>query len=346
MAGQGADPGEEDILAVVPTLNEARHIEGCLAALLGGSEAPAGFQLIVADGGSTDGTQAIVEGLASRIPNLHLIDNPVRLQAAALNEAVRRKASPRHTILVRCDAHSTYPPGFVMGVATSLRHAGADSIAVPMDAMGETSFGKAVAAITDTRLGSGGSAHRGGGRSHWVDHGHHAAFDLARFCQLGGYDETFAHNEDAEYDRRLTEAGGRIWLDAEWRIGVVARGTLGALMRQYFRYGKGRTRTVMKHRMRPRLRQMVPVLHVIALLVSALLVPLGPIGLAYPLLYGCLLIGAMAWGFARLGLAGLWCGAALGMIHTAWGLGFLTQIMIGSRKVGSTPELRSRTGVT
>lgn len=321
----------ESVLVVTPTLNEEAHIETCLASLMDGDETLRAAVFVVADGGSADATRDIVGRLARDRPNLRLIDNPDRLQAAAVNRAVAAAGEGR-AILVRCDAHSLYPPGFVLGVAKTLRAKGAASVAVPMDARGTGCFQRAAAWVTDTRLGSGGSAHRAGTCSDWVDHGHHAGFDLAWFRRLGGYDESFAHNEDAEYDRRLTKAGGRVWLEADLRITVAPRASLSGLARQYWRYGKGRARTVLKHAMRPRLRQIVPVGHVLALGLSAGAAALHPAGLIYPVAYGGLCLAVSLWAAARMGTAcGLWAGPALAAMHTAWGAGFLAQAARGRR---------------
>ena len=330
----------EAVLAVVPTFNEAAHIETCLASLIGDDPEMSRVTVVVSDGGSEDATRAIVEGLRTRWPNLALIDNPGRLQAAAINRAVAIMAGAHHRILVRCDAHSDYPPGFVMNVARALEQKDAASLVVPMDAAGEGCFRRALACITDTKLGSGGSAHRGGQRSDWVDHGHHAGFDLDWFRRLGGYDETFSHNEDAEYDRRLTEAGGRIWLEATLRIGIVPRGAPIALWKQYWRYGRGRARTVLKHRMRPRLRQMVPVIHVLVLGASLALLPFHGLGALYPALYGALMLGASLWAMACLAsLCGLWAGIAVAVMHTAWGAGFLVQLLQGRGPTSPTAAI-------
>lgn len=340
-----AYPAPETVLAVVPTLNEETHIEACLTALIGDDPALETARIVVADGGSTDRTREIVTGLQARWPNLMLIDNPARLQAAAINRAVVEAAEPRHRTLVRCDAHSSYPPGFILDVATALGKRGAASLVVPMDAEGEGCFQRALAWVTDTKLGSGGSAHRGGQRSDWVDHGHHAGFDLDWFRRLGGYDETFSHNEDAEYDRRLTQAGGRIWLEAGLRIGIAPRATPRALWQQYWNYGRGRARTVLKHHMRPRLRQMIPVGHVLVLAASLALWPVHPLGALYPLVYGALVLGASLWGAWTLkGPCGLWAGPAVFILHTAWGGGFLVQAARGTGPVSATPPLPGPTG--
>lgn len=312
------------LLVVVPTLNEAAHIEACLGSLMDGYPEMSRVTVIVADGGSRDATKDIVAKMAETRPSLHLLDNPGRLQSCAINRAVEVHGEGKR-ILVRCDAHAVYPSGFVLAVARSLISAGAASLVTPMDARGEGAFQRAVAFITDTKLGSGGSAHRGGGVSGWVDHGHHAGFDLDWFRRIGGYDESFSHNEDAEYDRRLTEAGGRIWLDAGIRLGVFPRSTLTGLARQYWSYGKGRARTVLKHRMRPRLRQMIPVGHTAALIASAAITPFLGMAALYPGAYAALCLFVSFWAAARIGGAGLWAGAALAVMHTCWGAGFLFQ---------------------
>ncbi|MEL6211667.1 MAG: glycosyltransferase family 2 protein, partial [Pseudomonadota bacterium] len=318
---------------------QARLYMRGLRSLIGDDPAMRDVQITVADGGSTDGTQDIVQRLAAEFPNVALIGNPARLQAAAINRVAADCAQSDHQVLVRCDAHSVYPPGYVLGVARALVAQQAASVTVPMDAEGAGCFQRALALITDTKLGSGGSAHRGGARSGWVDHGHHAGFDLSWYRRLGGYDESFSHNEDAEYDRRLTEAGGRIWMAADLRITIAPRGTPMALARQYWRYGRGRARTVLKHRMRPRLRQMIPVGHVLALGTSAILLAVHPIGWLYPAAYGALALGASLWSATRIGLCGLWAGVAVAVMHTAWGAGFLAQAMRGPGPTRETPPI-------
>ncbi|MEL6680624.1 MAG: glycosyltransferase family 2 protein, partial [Pseudomonadota bacterium] len=228
----------------------------------------------------------------------------------------------------RCDAHAAYPERFVSRLVEAMRAQRADSVVVPMDAMAESGcFQRGLAWIADSKLGAGGSAHRGGTASGFVDHGHHAAFRLAAFTALGGYDTGFRANEDAEYDRRLTDAGGRIWLDGGIRIGYFPRSTPGGLLKQYYHYGRGRAQTCLKHRIRPKLRQLIPVVNLVLLAASLALVPFTAMGLLWPLVYGALLAGAAVSSALRHGSpCALWGGPAIGIMHIAWGYGFLTRI--------------------
>ncbi len=318
-----------EILVAIPTLNEARHIETCIASLMVGDERLSQVRFVVADGGSTDGTRKILDGLAARFPNVDWIDNPGRLQSAGINR-VAEQFGDGLTILVRCDAHSIYPPGYVTAVADALKTRRVASLVVPMDAVGEGCFQKANAWIVDTPLGSGGSAHRGGTRSGYVDHGHHAGFDLAKFAEIGGYDEAFSHNEDAEYDARLRAAGGAIFLDAGIRIQYLPRAGVGSLARQYANYGRGRARTLRKHGLSPRLRQLFPVLNLCGIGLALLAAPFWWPALAYPLAYLCGLGLASLWMVVRhRSLCGLWAGVAAGTMHMAWAVGFLRERLFG-----------------
>ncbi|MCI5045984.1 MAG: glycosyltransferase family 2 protein [Aquisalinus sp.] len=319
------------ILVVIPALNEAAHIEDCLRSLMRGSAALSSVQVIVADGGSTDGTRDIVQELSDTFPNVSLIDNPGRLQAAGVN-AGAQLAEYGRDILVRCDAHADYPEDYILNLALKLEETGAASVVVPMDAQGTTCFQRANAWVVDTPLGSGGSAHRGGSTSGYVDHGHHAAFRLEHFLRLGGYDETFSHNEDAEYDARLSQAGGKIYLDADIRVGYYPRTTISGLWRQYFGYGRGRARNLLKNGQRPRLRQLVPVLNLLLLVASLLVAALTPLALAWPVFYVGVLGLVSAWFVvSKKSLCGLWAGPALGAMHLSWGLGFLAGVFASMR---------------
>ena len=326
-------PGRE-VLIVVPTLNEARGIEACLRSLMRGDPRLADADLIVADGGSTDATRRIVAALGAEFPRLRLIDNPARLQSAGINRAVAETGCEHHRILVRADAHAIYPPGYAMALADRLASLEMASVVVPMDSRGEGCFQRAAAWIVDTPLGSGGSAHRGGRRSGEVDHGHHAAMDLDWFQLVGGYDARFSHNEDAELDHRLRAAGGRIWLEADLRLDYQMRPSVWALARQYWNYGRGRARTVRKHALRPRLRQIAPAVNLILLVAGLGIAGLGAllgsaamvaIGAVWPALYLIVLGLASGWMVLRhRSPCGLWAGPALAAMHLPWGAGFLS----------------------
>ncbi len=315
-------------LVVIPTLNEAAHIEQVLRELCVGVDVGAPVHFVVSDGGSTDGTPDIVRGLAASWPwRLTLLHNPKRLQSAAVNLAVKHFGQGCD-LLVRCDAHASYPPGFIVRLHASMQAHEADAVVVPMDSVGDAPWQKAVAWVSDTVVGSGGSAHRGGARSGFVDHGHHAAFRMASFCRAGGYDETFSHNEDAELDCRQRALGSRIYLDSGIRIGYLPRDSFKGLWKQYSNYGAGRSRTIRKHPDSWRLRQMAVPINAVLVFGGLLLGPWWPLLLAWPALYGSILLfTALSLAVRHRSLVGLLAWPAAFAMHMAWAKGFVTGLL-------------------
>ena len=317
------------VIVLIPTLNEADHIEKILSDIIQGDPVASRCPVIVADGGSEDETRAIVSKLTDRYSNLRLIHNPGKTQAAAMNLLLQPEFDS-FDIAVRCDAHAAYPPGYVSGLTRCLLERQVESVVVPMDAIADTGgcFQRGLVWIADSRLGAGGSPHRGGTESGYCDHGHHAVFQMSSFRALGGYDLGFRANEDAEYDVRLTRRGGKIWLDADLRIGYFPRRSAGRLWKQYWSYGAGRAQTCLKHRIRPGVRQLIPAVHTGLVLLSLLTLPVTRFFLVWPLLYGAVILCSGFWvAWTRRSVCGLMASLALATMHLAWGLGFLSHLL-------------------
>jgi succinoglycan biosynthesis protein ExoA len=330
-------PAAPAVLVVIPTLNEATHIEPVLLQLSLGIPPGSRVRFLVCDGGSHDGTQEIVARLARADERIALLDNPKRLQSAAVNGAVRARGAG-FDILVRCDAHSIYPSDFILSLVRALELTRADAVVVPMDSVGDTCMRKAIAWISDTLVGSGGAAHRAGIRSGYVDHGHHAAFKMASFVAAGGYDESFSHNEDAELDCRQKALGARIYLDSAIRTGYLPRGTLRGLWRQYFAYGRGRSRTVRRHPASLRLRQFAVPANLALLLLCILALPWYPWMGIWPALYlAVLALTACAVAVKHRSLCGLLGLLAAAIMHVAYALGFFCG-MVWRREVRWQPS--------
>ena len=314
------------VLAVVPCLNEAEYIDRVVNGLL----AEAGdldLGIVVVDGGSRDGTREAVEQIAERDSRVVLLDNPRGIQSAALNEAVRRFGQGVR-FLIRIDAHAEYPPDYCARLVSTQIATAADSVVVAMRTKGETCFQRAAAVAQNSLLGNGGASHRSGRRGGWVEHGHHALMTLTAFCAVGGYDESFSHNEDAELDVRLREAGFRIFLTGEAPVVYYPRRSVSALFLQYFNIGRGRARNFMKHRNGAKLRHLVLVV-VAPTLLLLFLAPFASI-FAFPALaWGALCIGyGLLLGIRSYDPCAMASGLAAMTTQAGWSFGFLAQLAL------------------
>lgn len=317
------------VLTVIPCLNEADHIAPLIACLLAD---PANQCIVVADGGSTDGTRAIVATLAAREPRVVLLDNPDRIQSAGINRAVAR-FSGEATWLARVDAHALYPDNYVTRLRATAEAQAVDAVVVGMVTRAHDGiasgfarrFAQGIAAAQNSRLGTGGAAHRTGATAGLVEHGHHALMRIDAFTAAGGYCEAMPCNEDAELDLRMAADGARIWLAPDMQVTYFPRGTARGLLRQYWRYGAGRATTVRRHARALRLRQALP-LAIAPACILAFAAPFAPV-LALPALSWALL--CQGWGLAlavrarRADIA--WAGTAAMIMHFAWSAGYWKQ---------------------
>ncbi len=310
-------------LIVIPCLNEARHIGGLVDQFLKVAHRLSG-RVVVVDGGSTDGTRALVETRANDTDRVVLLDNPARIQSAGINLAVDRfGAKAGH--LIRIDAHCAYPDDYCDHLLAEAERTGAASVVVSMVATGEGRLQSAIAAAQNSNVGNGGSQHRHASDGAYVEHGHHALMRITAFKEVGGYDGLFTHNEDAELDHRLRAAGHKIWLTGGTQATYFPRQSLVALARQYFNHGSGRARMLAKHRRAPNLRQ-VKVIMVWPMAVAASLAPVSAVFTlpAYLWLAYCI-VSAIRLSVERRDVRVLYAAPASMVMHLAWSCGFWSE---------------------
>jgi len=265
------------VTIAMPCLDEANYIEACLRGVSQQDYPADRLEILVADGGSRDGTREIVARVASQDPRVVLIDNPARLQAPGLNAAIRRA---RGDVIVRMDVHCEYAPDYVRKCVEVLERTGADNVGGAQRARAQVAFQRALCAVLESPLGVGGARYRSADNEGPVDTVFLGAFRRAVFERVGLYDPGAITNEDAELNQRIHSAGGKVYLSREIVVHYFPRSSFRALARQYFRYGRGRARTLLKHGALLSLRPALPaalVATALLLLATAHLQPITPL---------------------------------------------------------------------
>ena len=305
------------ISILLPTLNERAYITDCLASLRA-QDAAEVIEILVIDGGSTDGTRDLVEAAGAPV---RLVDNPRVTAAAAMNVGI---AAAEGEVVCRADAHTVYAPDYVRRCVEVLAETGAANVGGRMQAVGENRFARAVAAVTSSPFGVGpGKFHYAEGR-HTVDTVYLGCWRRETLLAAGGYDETGLQwaAEDQELNLRLRQAGGRIVLDSSIRSWYFPRSTPRALARQYANYGMAKASTLAKHRTLPTWRPLAPAALVGAAAAGAVLGRRPATRLAVPAAYAA----GNAWASLRLarqpGVAPQRAAAAMAICHWSYGAGF------------------------
>ena len=147
--------------------------------------------------------------------------------------------------------------------------------------------------------------------------------------RIGAFDEALLSNEDYEFNTRVRESGGVVWLDPSIRSVYFSRSTLGKLASQYWRYGFWKFKMLKRYPHTLRWRQALPPLFMLSLFILIVLSLFA--GFARYLLAAQLLVYFLTLALAGLKLAikknkgyflpGL--PLAISTMHLAWGAGFL-----------------------
>src|SRR5437879_2719172 len=94
-----------NVSVVVPCRNERDHIDALLQSILSQDPPTGGFEIIVADGMSDDGTREVLMRLAAKHTRLRIVDNPGAIVSTGLNAAI---GLARGEIIIRMDVHTNY----------------------------------------------------------------------------------------------------------------------------------------------------------------------------------------------------------------------------------------------
>ena len=320
------------VSVLMPVRNEAMFIHRSLGSVIAQTYPPDRMEILVLDGQSDDGTPDRARELGARARDggrapVVLLENPGRSVSPAMNIGIERA---RGDVIVRVDGHCEIDPGYVMGCVDALVRTGADNVGGIQAAVGEGVVGRAIAAAMTSRFGVGGASFHFSTTSAWVDTVYLGAFRRDVFDRVGGFDEDLVRNQDDELNFRITQSGGRVWLEPTLRTVYRPRPSLRAMWKQYFQYGVYKVLVARKRRAVASIRHLVPAAFVggvASSLVAGLVTRSILIATAIPGLYVLANVAASLAAPRPLGSSRLVLPLAFVTMHVAYGVGFLVGIV-------------------
>lgn len=319
---------------IVPCYNEEKTIGLLLDAIYCQDFPRQQVEVVIADGLSTDRTRQVVADFQAAHPDLEIriIENPRRNIPAAVNTAIR--ASRGETIL-RLDAHSVPAPDYFKRSLAALQAGLGENVGGvwQIEPGAKSWLARSIAAAAAHPLGVGDALYRFASQAGAVDTVPFGCFRRALIDKIGPFDESLLTNEDYEFNTRIRQGGGKVWLDPAIRSVYFARSDLPALGRQYFRYGYWKYRMLRRYPGTVRWRQALPpafVLSLLGWLALAIFWPPARLLLAAEIgLYAIILLLAGIRLAARRKDWSLSVGVplAIGVMHLSWGGGFLASVV-------------------
>jgi len=310
----------------MPVRNEAAFMDRNLEIVLAQDYPADRFEVLVCDGMSDDGTRDVVARWCAKDSRCRLIDNPGRIVSTGLNAGIQ---AARGEIILRIDGHVYVAADFMrQSILLLQEHPEAWCAGGPIQHSGGTRpFSHAVAAAQSHPLGVGNARHRYHDYEGYAEGAVFPAIHRWVFDKVGGFDEQLVRNQDDEFNFRVTQAGGKIFISPRVKSQYFVRDRLRTLFLQYFQYSFWRVPMLKKHRRPTHLRQLIPPLFYVAVFVLAILgAVLGDwwLGATLPAIYATALLAAGVASIPRLGFrVGLLLPCALMTMHAGYAWGYL-----------------------
>ncbi len=269
--------GPEPIISIiVPCRNEAATIAACLESLAANDYPKDRLECLVVDGGSTDGTPELIQDLSRRHPWIQLLRNPDRITPVSLNIGIRRAAGE---VILRIDAHATYPADYISRCVRSLDEFGADNVGGIIRTVpgGGGPIARAIARSLSHPFGIGNSWFRVGvPEPREADTVPFGCFRRSVFDRVGLFDERLSRSQDMEFNLRLRRAKGRIVLVPRIVSNYISRSTLKAFFRHNFLNGIWAIYPFRFVRLPFSPRHYIPLVSALSVLSAALALPIVP----------------------------------------------------------------------
>ena len=323
------------VSVIVPCFNEQDTITLLLKAIYSQDFSLSDIEVIIADGLSTDNTRERISEFHANYPelNLEIIENKDRSIPAGLNRAIE---VAKGEIIIRLDAHSMPYSDYIRLCVEALRSGLGDNVGGVWEIRpgGNSWQARAIAKSAAHPLGVGDAQYRYSQRAQTVDTVPFGAFYRTLIDKVGFFNEDLLTNEDYEFNTRIREKGGRIWLDPKIKSVYFARASFLSLARQYWRYGYWKARMLMSNPKTIRWRQALPplfILSLVILIISSIWFPIAQWIVSLELLLYILALLALGTHLAfRNRDTGFLLGIpiAMAVMHMCWGSGFLWSILV------------------
>jgi len=216
-------------VSVIATVkNEAESVRPFLDSLL--AQSRSADEIILADGGSTDGTVEIIQEYIARGAPIRLIHAPGANIAQGRNQAIEAAAGP---IIAVTDAGSRADPDWLRHLVAPFENDPATTAVAgffkptPLTALERCTVALLVRDADEVDPTT------------FMPSSRSVAFRKAAWFQVGGYPESLNWAEDTLFDRRLVAAGHRFVFAPQAVVYWRPRSNLRAIFRQYHRYAQG-----------------------------------------------------------------------------------------------------------
>ncbi|WP_405321312.1 glycosyltransferase family 2 protein [Frisingicoccus sp.] len=256
------------VSVVIPVRNEYNYIRSCLDSILRQDYPKNRLEILLAVAPSDDGTEEIIMEYQKKYDYIHMLTNEKSTISHGVNMGIH---AAKGEYIVRLDAHTEFAPDYISKCIEYLLKTGADNVGGPTKVKGKTPIQRAVAAAYYSSFALGG------GKQHIKDYEGYSdtvsfgAFKKSTAEAVNCFDEELILNEDDDFNFKISEMGGKIFITPKIRSFYYPRDSYKGLVKQYFGYGLWKVAVIKKHKKPARISHLIPMLFVLFLIPGGLI---------------------------------------------------------------------------
>ena len=334
------------VSVICPVFNEEKLLEACILSIIEQDYPLDSMEVLFVDGRSTDRTREIIQRYMEQYDFIKLLDNPERIVPYALNRGLE---AAKGEVIMRLDGHCTYPTNYISELVRYLYQLNADNVGGVWNTQPakDTPMCQTIALASSHPFGVGGSMHKiGASKIIETDTVPFGCYKREVFEKTGPFDTDLVRNQDDEFNGRLLNLGGKIYLIPQVIINYTARDTLCKARKMYYQYGLYKPLVNKKLGAPATVRQFFPLLFLFGIVLGGILSIFIPFVLhiytTVLLLYLFIgiVVGSMSAIRAHQPLIALLMPYVFFNIHMSYGIGYLVGIfnVIGKRTAQVKPN--------
>lgn len=260
------------ISIIIPTLHEEKYIAECLDSILEANYPKEKMEVFVVDGMSQDRTREIVQEYHEKHSSIHLLENLDSYTPAGMNLGINASKGEYIFIL---SAHAQYEHDYFIKLIENTEKLNADCVGGVLitDVKNKNEKSSAIKEVLMHKLGVGNASFRtGSDKVKPVDTVAFGCYRRSTFEKHGLFDEKLIRNQDIEFNKRIINGGGKIYLIPEVTCTYFARENFMDLAKNNYANGFWNILTAYytKTLSSLSLRHFIPLLFVLSLIIPFL----------------------------------------------------------------------------